>query len=259
MFLQSIIQSARKCTNEVDRFYQNDVESLYLIGKGIQCFNIRGVLEAFSTIKILIEDKRNEEILYLYTGGKYALSQDYKILVCSNMASLVCRKGGTKHKGLLRSSTCSRTNICKSNEWWMKAWSSAKNATAKWTKWYFCFYYLSTNKIRNFRSTWGKSCLLSFMLVRESSETAAINLHSLLTFTLAAFQVSSHQCISFRSSHQGWETIFKIYLKSELTKKINRYCGNCHSELSVSLVLSYWGCIEIALGLIDIKNLALCL
>ena len=175
------------------------------------------------------------------------------------MASLVYRKGGTKHKGLLRSSTCSRISICKSNEWWMKAWSSAKNAITNWTKWYFCFYYLSTNKIRNFSSTCGKSCLLSFVLVRESSETAAINLHSLLIFTLAAFQVSSNRCIFFRSSHQGWETIFKIYLKSELTKKINRYCGNCHSGLSVSLVLFYWGRIEIALGLIDVKNLALCL
>ena len=36
-------------------------------------------MEAFNTAKIPIEHKRNEEILYLYTGGKYELSQDYKI------------------------------------------------------------------------------------------------------------------------------------------------------------------------------------
>ena len=36
------------------------------------------VLEAVNTIKILIEREENEEVLALYGGGRYVLSQEYK-------------------------------------------------------------------------------------------------------------------------------------------------------------------------------------
>lgn len=37
-----------------------------------------GVLEAFTTIKTLIEDKESEEELTLYAGGRYLFYQEYK-------------------------------------------------------------------------------------------------------------------------------------------------------------------------------------
>ena len=37
-----------------------------------------GALEAFTTIKTLIEDKESEEGLTLYGGGRYLFYQEYK-------------------------------------------------------------------------------------------------------------------------------------------------------------------------------------
>ena len=77
-FLQSVIQPAREDTNVVGLFYQNDIESVHTIEKRIQCFKMGSVLEAVNTIKILIEREENEEVLALYGGGRYVLSQEYK-------------------------------------------------------------------------------------------------------------------------------------------------------------------------------------
>ena len=53
-------------------------ESLHAIEKHIQCFKMGSVLEAVSTIKILIERKENEKVLALHAGVRYVLSQEYK-------------------------------------------------------------------------------------------------------------------------------------------------------------------------------------
>ena len=77
VFLQSVIQFVRDATNKVGLFYQNEIESIHAIEKRIQCFKMGIVLEAVNTIKILIERKKNE-VLALYGGGRYVLSQEYK-------------------------------------------------------------------------------------------------------------------------------------------------------------------------------------
>ena len=77
-FLQSVIQSAREGTNVVGLFYRNDIESVHAVEKLIQCFKMGIVLEAVNTIKILIEREENEEVLALYGGGRYVLSQEYR-------------------------------------------------------------------------------------------------------------------------------------------------------------------------------------
>ena len=59
-------------------FYQNDIESVHAIEKRIQWFKMGIVLEAVNTIKILIELKENEEVLALYGGDRYVLSQEYR-------------------------------------------------------------------------------------------------------------------------------------------------------------------------------------
>ena len=70
------------------------------------------------------------------------------------------------------------------------------------------------------------------ILVPASIETATISLSSPVTFTLASCQASSSQCISFEDPHQGRETIFGLYLRSELPKNISRYRGNCHKTIT---------------------------
>ena len=52
------------------------------------------VLEAVSTIKILIEREENEEVLALYGGGWYVLSQEYKNWY-AQYDSLGPQKGGS--------------------------------------------------------------------------------------------------------------------------------------------------------------------
>ena len=59
-------------------FYQNNIESIHVIEKCIQCFKMGNVLEAVNTIKILIECKENEEVLALHGGIRCVLSQEYK-------------------------------------------------------------------------------------------------------------------------------------------------------------------------------------
>ena len=59
-------------------FYQNDIESVHAIEKRIQWLKMDIVLEAVNTIKILIELKENEEVLALYGGDRYLLSQEYR-------------------------------------------------------------------------------------------------------------------------------------------------------------------------------------
>ena len=77
-FLLSVIQSAREGTNVVGLFYQNDIESVHVIEKRIQRLKMGSVLEAVNTIKILIEREGNKEVLPLYGGGRYVLTQEYK-------------------------------------------------------------------------------------------------------------------------------------------------------------------------------------
>ena len=72
-----VSSSRQLCTNVVGLFYQNDVESIHAIGKHIQCYKMGSVFEIVSTIKTLVEQKENEEVLALYGGGKCILSQDY--------------------------------------------------------------------------------------------------------------------------------------------------------------------------------------
>ena len=59
-------------------FYQNDIESVHAIEKRIQWLKMGIVLEAVNTIKVLIELKENEEVLALYGGDRYVLSQEYR-------------------------------------------------------------------------------------------------------------------------------------------------------------------------------------
>ena len=59
-------------------FYQNDIESVHVIEKRIQRLKMGSVLEAVNTIKILIEREGNKEVLPLYGGGRYVLTQKYK-------------------------------------------------------------------------------------------------------------------------------------------------------------------------------------
>ena len=76
-------------------FYQNEIESLHAIEKCIQFFIIDSVLEGINTINILIECRENEEVLALYSGGRYVLSQDYnvkyKILVSLPFNDDICK------------------------------------------------------------------------------------------------------------------------------------------------------------------------
>ena len=48
-----------KVQNVVGLFYQNDMESIQVIEKRIQCFQMGSVLKAVNTIKILIEREEN--------------------------------------------------------------------------------------------------------------------------------------------------------------------------------------------------------
>ena len=95
-FLQSVIESAREGTNVVGLLYQNDIDSSHATEKRIQCFKMGSVLEEVNTIKILIERKENEEVLVLYGGGRYVLSQEYKNWYGPIWQSWI-QKGGATH------------------------------------------------------------------------------------------------------------------------------------------------------------------
>ena len=83
----------------------------------------------------------------------------------------------------------------------------------------------------------------SSILAPASTETATISLSSPVTYTLASSQVSSSQCISFENPLHGQETIFELYLRSELAKKISRCRGNCQKTITQSdrLLVRFYG------------------
>ena len=77
-FIDSIIQSARDGTSIDGLFYNNAIESLHSILKGEigdEKLNVLGVIQR---IKIIIHNKRREEIRAIYQTGLYRLSPEYK-------------------------------------------------------------------------------------------------------------------------------------------------------------------------------------
>lgn len=52
--------------------------------KRIQSFKMGGVLEAYTTIKTLLEPEENEEVPALYGGGRHVLPLEYKNQYASN-------------------------------------------------------------------------------------------------------------------------------------------------------------------------------
>ena len=77
-FIESVIKSAREGTNVSGLYYQNDVESKHAQQKRLQCYQKKSVIDAVNTIKTLINRESNQEMLSIYGGDKYVLSQSYR-------------------------------------------------------------------------------------------------------------------------------------------------------------------------------------
>ena len=74
MFINSVIDSARKDINVDGLFYQNDVESLHHVEKCIQGFKKEDVLQVIRNLKGL---SVREEVRALYGSGSYVLTRQY--------------------------------------------------------------------------------------------------------------------------------------------------------------------------------------
>ena len=77
MFVNSVIDSARKDIKVDGLFYQNDVESLHHVEKCIQGFKKEDVLQVIRNLKRLSDRQDAEEVRALYGAGSYVLSRQY--------------------------------------------------------------------------------------------------------------------------------------------------------------------------------------
>ena len=113
----------------VSLFNQNDVESLHVIEKRIQCYNMGSVLVEVNTIKIMIERAENEKVLALYGRGKYKLSHDYK----NSYTPIWYHWSPERREHDINDLSAATfiTNVCTACESWTEAWSSTKNTTTR--------------------------------------------------------------------------------------------------------------------------------
>ena len=198
------------------------------------------VLEAVNTIKILIE--REEEVLALYGGGRYVLSQEYKNWYAPIWHSWTPERR-ERHINDFRAAapTLEQTFVKPVNARWKPGHQLRIRQQSEPSVIFDHIMSAPTTSPKLVAPVANLSRCPS-ILTHASTETATISLSSPVTFTLASSQVSSSQCISFEDPRQGRETIFELHLRSELPEKISRCHRNCHKTITQSdrlLVRSY--------------------
>ena len=178
------------------------------------------VLEAVNTIKILIE--REEEVLALYGGGRYVLSQEYKNWYAPIWHSWTPERR-ERHINDFRAAapTLEQTFVKPVNAGRTPGHQLRMRQQSEPSVIFDRIMSAPTTSPTLVASVANLSPSPS-ILASASTETATISLIPPITSTFASSQASSSQCISFEDPHQGWETIFEPHLRSELPKKISR-------------------------------------
>ena len=198
------------------------------------------VLEAVNTIKILIE--REEEVLALYGGRRYVLSQEYKNWYAPIWHSWTPERR-ERHINDFRAAapTLEQTFVKPVNAGRTPGHQLRMRQQSEPSIIFDRIMSAPTTSPTLVAPVANLSPSPS-ILVSASVETTTISLTSPVTSTLASSQASSSQCISFEDPRQGPETIFELHLRSELPKKISMCRGNCHKSITQSdrlLVRSY--------------------
>ena len=199
------------------------------------------VLEAVNTIKILIE-REKEEVLALYGGGRYVLSQEYKNWYAPIWHSWTPERR-KRHINDFRAvaPTLEQTFVKPVNAGRTPGHQLRMRQQSEPSVIFDRIMSAPTTSPTLVTPV----AILSpspSILAPASIETATISLTSPVTSTLASSQASSSQCIPFEDARQGRETIFELHLRSELPKKISMCRGNCHKTITQSdrlLVRSY--------------------
>jgi hypothetical protein len=78
LFIDSVIESARKNTNINGLFYNNSIESMHFREKKEQCFKEGTIEDVVSTLKKLVQRQQDDEVRALYGSGPYKLSNAYQ-------------------------------------------------------------------------------------------------------------------------------------------------------------------------------------
>ena len=78
LFINGVIESARKSTGVAGLYYQSDIESLHFIEKMNLCYKTVGVIELIRSLKKIVERQKDEETQALYGGGPYVLADSSK-------------------------------------------------------------------------------------------------------------------------------------------------------------------------------------
>ena len=199
------------------------------------------VLDVVNTIQILMEREENEEVLALYGGGTYVLSQEYK-----NWYAPIWRSWTPERRKWHISKF--RAAAPPLEQTFVKPVNAGRKPGHQ-------LRMRPQNDLSvifdRIRSAPTKSPTLMASLVSPSSpsvsipassKTATVSLNSQVISTLASSQVNSSQWISFEDPCRGRETISELHLMSELPKMIRRCHGNCHKTITQSnrlLVRSY--------------------
>ena len=182
--------------------------------------------------KILIEREENEEVLALYGGGRYVLSQDDKNWYAPIWYSWTPERR-ERHINDFRAATLKQTFVKPVNAGWKPGhqlimWQQSEPSVI------FDRIMSASTTSPTLVAPVANLSPSPSILASASTETATISLSPPITSTFASSQASSSQCISFEDSHQGRETIFEPHLRSELPKKISRCRWNCGKTITQS-------------------------
>ena len=191
---------------------------------------------------MLIDREENEEVLALYGGGRYVLSQEHKNWYAPMWHSWTPEKR-KQHISDFRAAapTLELTFVRPVNDG-RKPDHQLKMRRQSEPSAIFDRIMSAPAKSPTLVTPVADLSPSPSILVPASTETATISLSSPVTSTLATSQSSSSQCISFEDPRHIRETIFESHLRSELPKKISGCRGDCHKTITHSdrlLVRSY--------------------
>ena len=228
-FIECVIKSAREGTNIDGLYYQNDIESLHAVEKRIQNFKKGSINDAVRTINELIKREEKQEVMALYGGGDYALSQPYQNWYAPNWHSWDEDRREKYLEKFRAAKPCLESTFVKPANSGQKP-GHKRRQRAKSPVTIVLDRHAPATTTPSFVTTPSTGVHATpTSSVSSTSVTSTSTVISTATITPTASSTSS---ISFPDPREGRQKVFELYLRAELPKIVTRCRGNCQEAIS---------------------------